>query len=375
MADLYKVLGVEKSASATEISRAYKRLALIHHPDKGGDEEAFKQIGTAYGTLSDDDKRRHYDMTGQIRPEGGQGGPSGGPFGFPFDISNLFGMFGGGKGRGKGAKAPPKRETLRLTLAQLYVGHTFTIQLDRTRVCPPCAGSGAARKEPCSSCGGRGISVQTLNMGGMIMQTQGPCASCAGDGYKTVEVCGTCRGTKRISEKKSLDVKIPAGTQEGEVFTFSEACSEVPDFEKAGDLQLILEQELGSGKRIGSGGQHLETEVVLNLSESVLGCRVALQGHPSCEDEPLYVQLPPGSFTGDVFCVTGQGMPVKGTVSEYGDMYLRIRVVVKVAERTALATEAVQGPLKGVLGSGKRAEEPLPEGGDVLTELYLTKLP
>lgn len=380
MADLYKVLGVEKSASAADISRAYKRMALVHHPDKGGDEEVFKQIGAAYNTLSDDEKRRHYDMTGQIRPEGGGGGPPPGPFPFPFDIGNLFGMFGnrgGGGGPRKGAKAPPKREILKLSLAQLYVGHSFTIHLDRTRACGPCSGSGAARRDTCPTCGGNRVCVQTINMGGMIMQTQGPCAACSGEGFKTVEVCGTCHGTKRTNEKKALDVKIPAGTQEGEVFTFPEACSEVPEFEKAGDLQLVIEQQGGVWKRIGNTGQHLETEVILNLSESLLGCRVTLLSHPSNEDEPLYVQIPPGTFTGDVFCVTGQGMPIKSTVSEYGDMYLRAKVVVKLAERNGLTSERVQAVLKEVMGSNRRPEEPLSEEkeGEVLTELYLTKMP
>jgi DnaJ-class molecular chaperone len=169
---------------------------------------------------------------------------------------------------------------------------------------------------------------------------------------KTVEICGVCNGLKKVQEKKAIDVKIPAGTQDGETFAFAEVCSEMPEFEKAGDL--VLEQE-----------------VVLNLAEALLGTTVKLDGHPGF-DEGLFLEIPAGSFTDDSYCLTGQGMPIKGSANSYGDLYIRIRVTVKMAERKGLVSEEIQKVLGPVFQEGCRTvENPV----DVQKELFLTKLP
>ena len=373
-ADLYKLLGVERSASPSDVKRAFHKLALQHHPDKGGNEETFKNMQQAYEVLSDDGKRRHYDATGQI-PGDQMAEPQGGmPFPFPFDIGNLFGMFGqGGRpSRHRGIKPPPKQEQLKLTLAQLYFGHSFQIHLDRFKACPPCQGSGAERKESCGSCGGGGLIMQTVNLGGMIMQSQGPCRDCNGEGNRVTKTCSVCNGNKKVQEKRVIDVQIPAGTQDGEVFAFQEVCSEVPEFEKAGDLQLTVETVPGVWKRIGSKGQHLEQEVSLNLAESLLGTKVMLEGHPAWE-EGLWLSVPSASFQEDVYCVTGMGMPLKGTTNSYGDLYLRIKISAKLSERKELSSEALQTQLQSVFGSLCRNQE-VPVDAEVQKELYLTKL-
>ena len=167
---------------------------------------------------------------------------------------------------------------------------------------------------------------------------------------------------------------MPAGSTAGEVLVFSEACSEVPEYDTAGDLHLRIEiQAAGVGDRrwVAVQSSHLETDVVLSLSESLIGCRLSLEDHPS--QDPLLVQIPPGCFSGDVLCLTGHGMPVRGTTKN-GDLYLKIRVVVKGSERAALAAEAAQGLLTPLFGGGCRADE-VPEGIEVLKEVYLSKLP
>jgi molecular chaperone DnaJ len=207
----------------------------------------------------------------------------------------------------------------------------------------------------------------------MMMHSQGPCQACAGEGSRIIETCETCSGRAKVQEKRAIDVRIPAGTQHGETFTFQEVCSEVPEFEKAGDLQLTIESPAeGIWKRIGSGGQHLETEVILNLAESLLGLRVKLDGHPGW-DEGLYVQIPAASFTGDSYCITGLGMPVKGAMNQSGDLYIRIRTTVKLAERESL--KAMKEKLTEVFGAGCRAQEELPKDAEVQQELFLTKMP
>ena len=373
--DLYKLLGLERNASSSDIKKAYQKGALKHHPDKGGDEETFKKVQQAYEILSDDGKRRHYDTTGQIPGDQVQEGPFGGGMPFPFDISNLFGMFGaGGKPpRHRGMKAPPKREVLKLTLSQLYFGHSFQINLDRSKTCTGCQGSGAKRKEPCGSCGGSGIHLQTMNLGGMMMQSQGPCGHCAGEGSRCVETCGVCNGNKKVQEKRVLDVKIPAGAKDGEVFEFQEVCSEVPEYEKAGDLLLTIETSGGGAwKRSGPSGQHLETEVVLSLAEALMGVKVKLTGHPAY-DEGLYVEIPPTSFTEDVYCITGLGMPLKNSTNSYGDLYLRIKMTVKISERKDLGSK-IQEALKDVLTPLCRNLD-MPEDAEVQKELFLSRLP
>jgi DnaJ-class molecular chaperone len=188
-----------------------------------------------------------------------------------------------------------------------------------------------------------------------------------------LEICGSCKGSKRLNEKRVLEVKVAPGTAEGEVLVFPEACSEVPEYEKAGDLHLQIERQSPGAAasvwtRSGPGNRHLETEAVLCMSESLLGCRVELENHPS--GDSLFVQIPPGCFTGDVLCLTGHGMPT-GNIA-YGDLYLKIRVVVKGSERASLTSEAVQGLLKPVFEGNCRASS---GGEDVIKEVYLAKGP
>jgi DnaJ family protein A protein 2 len=386
MSDLYRLLEVGRDATSDDIRKAYLKLSRVHHPDKGGDPEKFKEIQQAYEVLSDSSKKEFYDMTGRVPgaggEEGGGGGPGPGPGGgfvFPFDIGNLFGMFGpGGRPGGgrRGGKAPSKVEPLRLTLQQLYDGYNFRVVVDRTKFCETCRGSGAARSDPCQPCRGTGKTVQMVQMGGMIMQSHGPCMDCMGEGKKTAETCGACAGQKKVQEKRTLDVRIGAGAAVGERFVFQEACSETEGFDKAADLELVIQEPeggYGRWKRRGEKGQHLETEVEINLCEALVGCTVMLDGHPGFE-EGLYVEVPPGAFTGDVFCLSSQGMPLKGEVNKYGDVYVRVKVVVKANERAQLANAETQTNLKGVFGAGCRPGPADGSEADVQKGLYLTVL-
>jgi molecular chaperone DnaJ len=194
-----------------------------------------------------------------------------------------------------------------------------------------------------------------------------------GEGSRIVEICPTCNGSKKVQEKRSIDVKVGAGIQSGETLQFQEVCSEVPEFEKAGDLHLTIESpQQGSFKRIGNAGQHLETEVVLNLAEALLGTRVKLEGHPAY-DEGLYVEIPPASFTDDVYAITGLGMPLKNSTNVYGDLYLRIKMTVKVSERKEIAGKLLES-VQETLGPLKRVLE-IPEEAEVQKELFLSRLP
>lgn len=399
--DLYEVLGVPRGADAGQIRKAWLGLARTHHPDKGGDEAKFKKIQRAFDVLSDEGKRQMYDLTGNVPGEdvSGHGGGGMGPFGmgggggggaFAFDIGNLFGMFGphmgGGGGPGGGQRRrrpgapPPKVEHIGFTLAQFYNGDTFTINLDRSKFCTTCNGDGAKKKEPCVLCKGSGVNSQVLNIGGMTMHTQGPCTGCVGKGFKVAETCDACNGNGKVSEKKIIEVRVAPGTASGEKFVFPEACSEIPEFERASDLQIVIDQIVPSNvgpnpwHRSGNKGQHLETAVTITLAESLVGCTVRLEGHPAYADG-LFIQIPAASFTGDTYCISGFGMPLRGETGMYGDLYVKVNVNVKLTERRILASDAGQEGVKSLFAPLCRTPEGYEEGKtEVQKDLFLSRV-
>ncbi len=355
---LYDVLGANKSDSSAAIKKAYINLARTHHPDKGGDAEKFKEIQRAYEVLGDEQKRKIYDDHGIIPDENGGGGggssgfPGGGGFPFPFEvnINDLFGnMFGGGPGprsQGqvrKGKKPAPVSQTINITLEQFYLGHSLDININRQTFCQPCGHTGAKRKETCVDCKGRGMVSQVVQMGPMTMQTNGPCIKCEGRGEKILEKCDKCNGSGFQASNKSLNVKIQPGARPNETFIFSEVCSDHPAFEKPGDAHIIINEDYSDPafkifKRCGDRLQHLETKVVLSLSESLVGCVVRIDGHPGYDDG-LFCRVPAGSFQGDKYCISGLGMPLQGDIGKYGDLFINIDVNVKPMERKLFSTK------------------------------------
>jgi molecular chaperone DnaJ len=356
---LYEVLGVNKSDSCNDIKKAYFKLARTHHPDKGGDPEHFKEILRASEILTDENKRRMYDDFGVIDGENGGGMPqnmggfqSGGGFPFPFEINlnDLFGgMFGNqpvGPNRGpirKGKKPAPAIQTINITLEQFYLGHNFDININRSSFCPNCDHTGAKSKETCKACGGRGAVTQIVQMGPMAMHTTGPCTDCQGKGERVIEKCNKCEGSGFTQEKRTLSVKITPGTRAGETYIFPEVCSDHPAFERPGDAHIIIAEDPNDSafkffKRVGDGLQHLETTVLLSLSESLIGCTVQIDGHPGYDDG-LFIKIPAGSFQGDKYCLTGFGMPIPGNIGKCGDLYVIINVIIKPGERKLFATE------------------------------------
>jgi DnaJ-class molecular chaperone len=364
---LYEILEVDRSASAGDIKKSYFRLAKIHHPDKGGDAEIFKQIQKAYETLTDDQKRAIYDQTGQIPGEevnegGGGPMPGGFPFPFPFpfgpggggggppgafniNIDNLFGMFNKRQNK-KREKGPDFVQDLQVNLEQLYKGHTINVAMGQERFCTKCTGSGCISKEVCKKCNGAGMYTIIQKMGGMILQSNKQCDDCKGEGTIPIGVCDQCNGNKKMTNKITHKINILPGMREGETFTFHEACSENMDFEKPGDVKFILKEVVDENwKRIGAEKEHLFTTVVINVAESLLGTTVYLEDHPGIDN--LYIKLPPASFEGDIFCVGGKGMPKFGKANEYGNLYLKISVEVRLEDRVFISENSknLLGPL------------------------------
>jgi DnaJ-class molecular chaperone len=334
------------------------KLAKVHHPDKSGDPEKFKEILRASEVLTDDKKRAMYDQFGVVdgeqgqSPNSGHGFPGMPPgFGFPFEVNlgDLFGnMFGGqvpgaaGNKVRKGKKPPPSLQTIPITLEQFYLGHNFDININRQCFCTGCDHSGAKSKEACKGCGGRGVVTQIVQMGPMAMHSTGPCIDCQGKGDKVIKTCDACSGSGFITEKRNLGIKVMPGTRNGETFIFPEVCSDHPGFERPGDAHIVLSEDTNDPsfttfKRTGDKYQNLETRVSISLSESLIGCVVQIDGHPGYDDG-LFLKIPAGSFQGDVYCVSGSGMPIAGNIGKYGDLFVHIDVAVRPAERSFFVT-------------------------------------
>jgi DnaJ family protein A protein 2 len=353
--ELYKTLGIEKNASPTEVKKAYFGLAKIHHPDKGGDPEAFKKIQHAYDILIDEQKRGFYDQTGQIPGEqeidpGMQGGGA-----FPFDLGGLFGMFGGGGGPFGGAmpfgpggprmhrgppsanrrgKAPPKVHEVNITLADFYHGRSIKITFERQKFCTACRGDGHASFQSCDACKGSGMINRIMTMGpGMQMMSSNPCAACQGTGQKPGAKCGSCQGKCFTNESKTLDIIIEPGMKAGERLVFPGECSDTQEFAEAGDVHILLceaDEEI-PWKR---DGQNLRATLAVNLRDSLLGSLQKIGQHPGystgCE-----IAVPKGSLNAHTVVVKGAGMPVRGT-DRKGDALITLQVSVMPSEQQAI---------------------------------------
>ena len=324
MDDPYARLGLAKGASPDEIRRAYRKEALIHHPDRGGNTEAFQKLEAAYGVLSDPERKALYDATGSVA-ETPQGNPFGG--GFNVNFSDIFGsMFGHGQGQGARSRKQPvgphKLHEIGVSLADLYHGKQFELRMKRDILCPTCEGHGGLHVETCNTCNGSGIRTTQVQMGPMMMIQQGPCDTCSGKGKKVGDTCTACTGRRLKETETVLQVKIDPGMKEGDRLVFAGQCSESPDFERPGDVVLVLRtssEEKGSWIRQGA---ELRRSVTLTWAEAMLGFERVLEDHPS--GRPLHIVWTGGFVkSGEVLRVTGWGMPQ--SLSQFGDLRLICR--------------------------------------------------
>ena len=319
MPSLYELLGVDRSAGPDVIKKAYRSLVLEKHPDKGGSAEEFKDIQRAYEILSDPAKRQRYDMTGQeddapqqggmpfaemMRGFGGGGfgggGFGGGP-GFAFDVGDIFeqmfqGAGGGGGGGGQGffaghgmgappqperkGKGPSKQHEIGLTLAEFYKGREIRLVFNQGRFCHACKGDGVSKFIECTSCGGKGMVFEQMQIQpGMFMQRRSVCGDCGGKCRKPGPTCTVCSGNKILNREKVLEVKILPGMRDGLQLQFAGECSDSPEFEKPGDVLLILRRN--DNLNYVWMGYDLVLETTITWLESVVGFTRTFTDHPS----------------------------------------------------------------------------------------------
>lgn len=346
MSDLYARLGVNRDASLEEIRRAYKELARSNHPDRGGDTEKFKSIQEAHEVLSDEGRRRMYDMTGSVN---GQDAPQGGmaaggipfhfmggmgPFGMPgvsFDMGDIFGqMFGGGgpgPRRRRGGKGPNKTHDIGLRLSEFYKGHEIKLKFNQARKCGACSGSGAEATEPCHGCGGSGMKTMMRQIGpGMMAQTRGPCQECNGEGVRVMRPCRVCHGKKMTEREKQLDIRISPGMTDGEQLTFTGECSDSTEFDSPGDVILILRRVDNKDGVLDNfiwTGANLLIRKEISYAESVLGFTMTLHDHPS-GNSPKIVWRGGPLIHGAVLQYEGGGMPKKE--GGFGTLFLQVMI-------------------------------------------------
>lgn len=309
--DYYEVLGVSRTASAKEISSAYRRLALKYHPDSNpGDEDAvekFKEAAEAYEVLGDPDKRARYDQYGHAGVDSQYGGQP--HFTDIEDIFEAFGgifgdMFGGAHRRGgrRVRRGNDVRCDVTLDLAEAARGVTKTVEFMRRSRCEKCRGSGAApgsQRETCRRCGGRGQVVQSAG----ILRVQTTCPTCQGEGTIVTDPCDECRGQGTVAGKVKLDVHIPAGIDDGMRVRLAGEGEPSPDGGPPGDCYCFV--TVRKHKLFHRDGNHLVLQMPITYTQAALGATIeipTLQGKDS-------LTVPPGTQSGEVFRLRGRGMP------------------------------------------------------------------
>ena len=341
--DFYEVLGVEKTASADEIKKAYRKAAMKYHPDRNpGDKEAeakFKEAGEAYEVLSDDDKRSRYDQFGHagVDPNfnpgygGFGGGFGGGGFSGFGDIGDIFGDlfgggFGGGSARSSGRSGPRRGENvasrLELTFEEAAFGVEKEVTATRIENCAKCSGTGSAdgTVETCTRCGGSGQIRTTQNFMGMAMQSTSPCPACSGRGKVIKTPCTTCKGKGKVRRNQKVKVKVPAGVDEGQMVRVHGEGSVGANGGPNGDLlvEILIKQH----KLFERDGADVLCELPISFTQAALGAQIEI---PTLDGKVTY-DIPEGTQTGTTFRLRDKGIPYVGNRSRRGDQLVTVVV-------------------------------------------------
>ena len=365
--DYYEVLGVSKTASDSEIKSAYRKLAKKYHPDMNpGDKEAeakFKEASEAYAILSDADKRRQYDQFGHAAFDGGAGGGAGG-FDFNgFDMGDIFGdifgdFFGGGRSAyGRSSNGPMRganlRTGVRITFEEAIFGCEKEIELTLKDECPKCHGTGAkpgTSPVTCPKCNGKGKIVYTQqSFFGQVQNVQ-TCPDCRGTGKIVKEKCPDCYGTGYISSKKKIQVKIPAGIDNGQSIRIAGKGEPGTNGGERGDL--LVEVTVSRSPVFMRQETSIFSTVPISFATAALGGPIKIK----TVDGEVEYEVKPGTQTDTKVRLRGKGVPSLRNKNIRGDHYVTLVVTVpeKLTEEQKEALKRFDDAMKGISPEPKK---------------------
>ena len=333
--DYYEVLGVAKEANEKEIKTAYRKLAMLHHPDRSDApeaEEKFKELSEAYAVLSDPDKRQKYDQFGHaginsqysqedlfrgvnfedlLRGFGGGGGGD-----------SIFDMFLGGGGRRGPARGRDLRYDVNLTLEQAASGLETNIDVPRTESCPTCHGSGAkpgTKPVTCSNCRGSGQVTRAQNTPFGQMVTSTACSKCGGRGQTITRPCSECSGAGRVHKNRKINIKIPPGVEDGQHLKLRGQGDAAGPKGESGDLYVVI--NILPHPRFQRMDSDLLMEAPISFTQATLGADVEV---PTLSGRAK-IKVPAGTQTGTTFRLRGKGMPrLQGLGA--GDLHVKVKI-------------------------------------------------
>ena len=330
--DYYSVLGVERSASKDDIKKAFRKLAHKYHPDKkGGDEAKFKEVNEAYGVLSDEKKRAQYDSYGRVFSDGqgfgGQGDFSGFDFsgfnqGFNFediDLGDIFGDFFSGGGR-RIKRGRDISIDIELSFEESIFGTQRRVLVNKTSTCSSCNGSGGEDKETivCEKCNGKGKvnEVKKSFLGSMTVVSE--CQVCHGRGRVPKKKCATCHGLGVAEKQNEINIKVPAGIEDGEMIRMSQEGEAVPAG-ISGDLYIKI--HVKRHPVFKKQGHDLLMTLNVRLTDALLGNRYTVH----TLDGDIVVKVPEGISFGEILRVKGKGAPYQDGKTR-GDLLIKIAI-------------------------------------------------
>lgn len=333
--DFYEILGVGRNASADEIKKAYRKLAIKYHPDKNpGDkaaEDKFKEAAEAYEVLSDPQKKQRYDQFGHA----GMGGAAGGGFsGHGMNMEDIFSQFGdifgdafgfgssGSRGGGRRVNRGTNiRIKVKLNLQEIANGVEKKLKINKQVSCHTCHGSGAKNGavETCRVCNGRGVVTRVTQTILGAMQTQSACHACGGGGQTVKDKCPTCHGDGIVRGEETVSIQIPAGVAEGMQLSVGGKGNAAPRGGINGDLLVVIEEE--EHPELKRDGHNLFYDCYVSIPDAILGTNVEI---PLIEGKAK-IKVEPGTQSGKVLRLKGKGLP---DVNSYhkGDLLVNINV-------------------------------------------------
>lgn len=339
--DYYEVLGVDRSASADDIKKAYRKLAIKYHPDKNpGNKEAeekFKEAAEAYSVLSDAEKKARYDQFGHAGVEGA--GPDfsggfgnlndilndlfGGAFGGGFGGFSGFGGFGGGTRQQRVSRGRDIRVRVKLTLEEIANGVEKEISIEKSVPCTECSGKGAKNSsdiKTCPACNGTGEVQRVTNsfLGQTI--TRSTCQQCNGEGKIISNPCRNCSGSGLVRKRETIKVRIPAGVEAGMQLTLQGQGHAAKNNGINGDLLVVIEEQ--EHPNLKREGNNLYYTKIISVPDAILGSETEIP----CLDGNYRIKVEPGTQSGKVVRLRGRGLPSVNGCGGIGDMYVKFAV-------------------------------------------------